>query len=173
MCLPTATLSIEQSNRSPWFSNFQLTKTITWLWRWLPKWLSKCQSHLQPSFSGLQSPRWSFSIKEYLLKPYEENFRGYPYHASMVDFWSGRKPEYPRETPGSGWDWHKLSQHTIMVEVGVRWLGSAQMVTFNYEPCPTGLKFREQMRTLLTICPNHSFDNRIRKNVPYSLASSR
>ena len=29
--LPTATLSIDQSNRSPRFSNFQLTKTITLL----------------------------------------------------------------------------------------------------------------------------------------------
>ena len=41
---PTATLSIDQSNRSPGFLNFQPTKTITWLWRWLPHRLSKRQS---------------------------------------------------------------------------------------------------------------------------------
>ena len=34
----------------------------TWLWRWLLHRLSKCQS-----FSGLQSPRWSFSIKGYTV----------------------------------------------------------------------------------------------------------
>ena len=42
--LPTATLSTDQSNRSPGFLNFQLTETITWLWRWLPHRLSKRQS---------------------------------------------------------------------------------------------------------------------------------
>ena len=34
--LLTATLSTDQSNRSPGFLNFQLTKTTTWLWIWLP-----------------------------------------------------------------------------------------------------------------------------------------
>ena len=43
--------------------SFQLTKPITWLWRCLPYRLSKRQSHKQQPFSGLQSPRWSFSIK--------------------------------------------------------------------------------------------------------------
>ena len=43
--LPTATtLSIDQSNRSPGFLNFQLTNTTTWLWGWLLHRLSKCQS---------------------------------------------------------------------------------------------------------------------------------
>ena len=42
--LPTATLSTDQSNRSPGFWNFQLTNTTTWLWRWLPHRLSKRQS---------------------------------------------------------------------------------------------------------------------------------
>ena len=42
--LSTATLSINQSHRSPEIVNFQLTKTITWLWRWLLHFLSKCQS---------------------------------------------------------------------------------------------------------------------------------
>ena len=42
--LPTVTLSIDQSGRSPSFFNFQVTKTITWLWRSLPHWLSKRQS---------------------------------------------------------------------------------------------------------------------------------
>ena len=42
--LPTATLSTDQSNRSPGFLNFQLTNTNTWLWRWLPHRLSKRQS---------------------------------------------------------------------------------------------------------------------------------
>ena len=42
--LPTVTLSTDQSNRSPGFLNFQLTNTITWLWRWLPHRLSKRQS---------------------------------------------------------------------------------------------------------------------------------
>ena len=38
-----ATLSIDQSNCSPGFLNFQQTKTITWLWRWLPHRLTKSQ----------------------------------------------------------------------------------------------------------------------------------
>ena len=42
--LPTATLSIELSNRSPGFLNFRLTETITWLRTWLPHKLSKRQS---------------------------------------------------------------------------------------------------------------------------------
>ena len=42
--LPRATLSTDQSNRSPGFLNFQLTNTTTWLWRWLPHRLSKRQS---------------------------------------------------------------------------------------------------------------------------------
>ena len=42
--LPTATLSTDQSNRSPGFLNFQLSNTTTWLWSWLPHRLSKCQS---------------------------------------------------------------------------------------------------------------------------------
>ena len=42
--LPTATLSTDQSHRSPGFLNFQLTNTTTWLWRWLPHKLSKRQS---------------------------------------------------------------------------------------------------------------------------------
>ena len=44
MHLPTATLSIHQSNHSPGCLNFQLTKTITWLWRWLQHGLLKRQS---------------------------------------------------------------------------------------------------------------------------------
>ena len=39
---PTATLSTDQSNRSPgFFLNFQLTNSTTWQWRWLPHRLSK------------------------------------------------------------------------------------------------------------------------------------
>ena len=36
---------------------------IPWLWRWIPHGLSKCQSKTTVQFSGLQSPRWSFSSK--------------------------------------------------------------------------------------------------------------
>ena len=42
--LPTATLSTDQSNRSPGFLNFQLSNTATWLWRWIPHRLLKRQS---------------------------------------------------------------------------------------------------------------------------------
>ena len=42
--LPTDTLSIDQSNRPPGFLHFQLTETMTWLWRSLLQWLSKRQS---------------------------------------------------------------------------------------------------------------------------------
>ena len=42
--LQSQVVSIDQSNRSPGFLNFQLTNTTTWLWRWLPHRLSKRQS---------------------------------------------------------------------------------------------------------------------------------
>ena len=53
MHLPTATLSIDQSNLSPGFLNFQQTEAITWLWRWLPHRLSKRQS---PTTVSLRAP---------------------------------------------------------------------------------------------------------------------
>ena len=56
-------LSVDQSNRSPGFLKFQLTKII-WLWRWhcfrTGCWNVSCH---QGSLTGLQSPRWPFPIE--------------------------------------------------------------------------------------------------------------
>ena len=60
-----ATPTIDQSNRSPRFSNCQLTKTTYHLTRTDNDFHTGCWNitHKKQSFSGLQSPRWSSSIK--------------------------------------------------------------------------------------------------------------
>ena len=48
---------------SDWHFNNLVRKPSSWLWRWPLLRLSKNATHKQQSFSGLQSLRWSFSIK--------------------------------------------------------------------------------------------------------------